>query len=303
MAALADRQGSGGAAVAAIRPPPPPRGYILMSGCKRPGHGSRGAAGKMAAVSAPYAKYPPPPPLRPPGGKGKRVGFKPPPPPAQTPSSLCPCPELVTAATITPATPRTAGCSHQDRTGSDLRRPAFQPGGSATRLPHRIGPAPHNGPPSPARSCRPANGTAGSRLPAKYRSLRIPPPLKPSATHPLCRSGGCPEQGPGATPPRTPSLLLAPKGQTPPDRLNFKNRFFFFTSGTGAKRALAVTLTWAPAGRCWAAVPGGGPTPAGRQRCTSMHIWRPYKCYQGFLHKPAQLKICIYIGNQMYVYL
>lgn len=42
----------------------------------------------MAAVSAPYAKYPPPPPLRPPGGKGKRVGFKPPPPPAQTPSSL-----------------------------------------------------------------------------------------------------------------------------------------------------------------------------------------------------------------------
>ncbi|XP_030357123.1 protein EARLY FLOWERING 5-like isoform X2 [Strigops habroptila] len=256
MAALADRQGSGGAAVAAIRPPPPPRGYILMSGCKRPGHGSRGAAGKMAAVSAPYAKYPPPPPLRPPGGKGKRVGFKPPPPPAQTPSSLCPCPELVTAATITPATPRTAGCSHQDRTGSDLRRPAFQPGGSATRLPHRIGPAPHNGPPSPARSCRPANGTAGSRLPAKYRSLRIPPPLKPSATHPLCRSGGCPEQG------------------------------------TGAKRALAVTLTWAPAGRCWAAVPGGGPTPAGRQRCTSMHIWRPYKCYQGFLHKPAQLKIC-----------
>ncbi|KAM9534298.1 uncharacterized protein ACIB01_013085 [Guaruba guarouba] len=88
MAALAGRQGSGEAAVAAIRPPPPPRRYILMSGCERLGYGGRGAAGKMAAVSAPYAKYPPPPPLRPPGGKGKRVGFKPPPPPAQTPSSL-----------------------------------------------------------------------------------------------------------------------------------------------------------------------------------------------------------------------
>lgn len=40
--------------------------------------------------AAPYAKYPPPPPLRPPGGKGKRVGFKPLPPPAQTPSSFLP---------------------------------------------------------------------------------------------------------------------------------------------------------------------------------------------------------------------
>lgn len=89
MAALAASQVPGGAAAAAIGRPSPPLRYTLMSGLpQRPGPGSRKAAGKMAAVSAPYAKYPPPPPLRPPGGKGKRVGFTPPPPPAQTPSSL-----------------------------------------------------------------------------------------------------------------------------------------------------------------------------------------------------------------------
>lgn len=78
---------------AGLLPPPlgplfPSPRYILVSGYERRGRDSREAAGKMAAASAPYAKYPPPPPLRPPGGKGKRVGFKPPPPPAQTPSSL-----------------------------------------------------------------------------------------------------------------------------------------------------------------------------------------------------------------------
>lgn len=190
-----------------------------MSGYKGPGHSSREAAGKMAAVSAPYAKYPPPPPLRPPGGKGKRVGFKPPPPPAQTPSSL--------SVSVSRARHRRdhRPCDPPDSRllspRPDRLRPQaahIQPSGSATdRLPHRIDPAPHNGPLSLSlsRSCRPPYSTAGSRLPAKYWSLKIPPPLKPSVTPPLCCSRGCPEQGPDATSPR-PLPLPGPKERNPP---------------------------------------------------------------------------------------
>lgn len=222
MAALAGGQVPGGAAAAAIRPPPPPLRCILMSGCERPGHGSGEAAGKMAAVSAPYAKYPPPPPLRPPGGKGKRVGFKPPPPPAQTPSSLsqCPCPELVIAATISPATPRTADGSHRDGTGPDLRWPAFQPGGSAAGLPHRIDRRLATLR-SLSGSRRPADGAAGSRLPAQHRS---PLPLNPALPLPFAARGGVPSGAP-MPPPRAPSLSPAPAKDTQPGRLDFKKRF------------------------------------------------------------------------------
>lgn len=107
-----------------LDPPSPP--VCALSISEGPGRGCGGAAGKMAAVPAPYAKYLPPPPLRPPGGKGKRVGFKPPPPPAQTPSSLCVARvSLQGGRTPSPAATqpaRTASCAHERQTGSEPRR-------------------------------------------------------------------------------------------------------------------------------------------------------------------------------------
>lgn len=89
----------------------------------------------MAAVSASYAKYPPPPPLRPPGGKGKRVGFKPPPPPAQTPSSVSLCLPLLSSPRPSPCTPGIAYFAHRDRTSYDLSRSTLQPATPAQDCP------------------------------------------------------------------------------------------------------------------------------------------------------------------------
>lgn len=171
MAALAGSQIPGGAAAAAaIRPPPL---GIPLSRAKGAAHVAGTAAGKMAAASAPYAKYPPPPPLRPPGGKGKRVGFTPPPPPAQTPSSLSVRDSR--SASPRPRSQRPPDGSHRDRTSSGLTRPTSQ---HSVSSPDRPGATAICPPPSGAagRAC----GTAGCRCAATDGALVPPPPQHPS---------------------------------------------------------------------------------------------------------------------------
>ncbi|XP_071668983.1 uncharacterized protein [Patagioenas fasciata] len=213
MAALAVSQVPGGAAAAAIRRPSPPLRYTLMSGLsQRPGPGSRKAAGKMAAVSAPYAKYPPPPPLRPPGGKGKRVGFTPPPPPAQTPSSLS-----VSASRARQRRSRRP-CDPLDsrRLSPDRLRP------QATRTPARrprTGPAPRSGAVSPGAQA----GRQRGRLPLTNNAGASEPLSPPPGVTLPAAARGVPSRAP-APPPRARSP--APATETQPGRVHFKKGTF-----------------------------------------------------------------------------
>ncbi|XP_068264452.1 interferon regulatory factor 2-binding protein 2-like [Nyctibius grandis] len=209
MAALAGGQVPGGAAAAAIRPPPSPLRYILVSGYERPGHGSRKAAGKMAAASAPYAKYPPPPPLRPPGGKGKRVGFKPPPPPAQTPSSL---PVSVSRARHR----RDRGpCDPPDSRLLSPRPDRLRPQAAHIPAPRRRNttPAPDRPSTSQWSSLSLSAGAVGQPTaqpaPACQQNtgdLKSPLPLNRALPLPFAARGGVPNRAP-MPPPRAPSLF------------------------------------------------------------------------------------------------
>ncbi|XP_071296239.1 uncharacterized protein [Agelaius tricolor] len=145
----------------------------------------------MAAVSAPYAKYPPPPPLRPPGGKGKRVGFKPPPPPAQTPSSVSLCVPRSSSPRPSPYTPWTADFAHRDRTSSDLSRPTLQPAAPARDCPA-------DRPSTPQWSFPLSPGAVDQARPRPVLAYQTntgavqSPSPKPTVTPPL-PSRGCPE--------------------------------------------------------------------------------------------------------------
>ncbi|XP_068013806.1 uncharacterized protein [Melanerpes formicivorus] len=205
MAVLAGGQVPGGAPAAAIRSLPPPLRYIFVSGYERSGHGSREAAGKMAAVSAPYAKYPPPPPLRPPGGKGKRVGFKPPPPPAQTPSSL--------SVSVSRARHRRdhRPCDPPDSGLLSPRPDRLRPQGAhipAQRL-RKGTPAPDR--PNSLRRRSLSPGAAGQptarpslSYPQNTGVLHPPLPLNRALPLPFAARGGVPNRAP-MPPPRAPS--------------------------------------------------------------------------------------------------
>lgn len=141
--------------------------------------------------------------------------------------SLCPCPELVIAATIAPATPRTADCSHRDRTGSDLRRPTSSPA-APQRIDSRTGSTQHL---TMVLSLSLSPGAVGHptvRPALAYQqntgALKSPLPLNRALPLPFAARGGVPNRAP-MPPPRAPSLFLAPKKETHPGRLNFKKRF------------------------------------------------------------------------------
>ena len=167
----------------------------------------------MAAASAPYAKYPPPPPLRPPGGKGKRVGFTPPPPPAQTPSSL-------SVRVSRPAFPRPRSQQPPDGGWLSPRPDQLRP--HEAHIPeqrlrtvtlHRIIPAPRRSALSLVAAGR-ACGTAGCRCAATDGALVPPPPQNRALPLPSAARGGVPERD-SDTPSLVPAAMKKPRRPSP----------------------------------------------------------------------------------------
>lgn len=250
MAALAGSQIPGGAAAAAaIRPPPL---GIPLSRAKGAAHVAGTAAGKMAAASAPYAKYPPPPPLRPPGGKGKRVGFTPPPPPAQTPSSLSVRDSR--SASPRPRSQRPPDGSHRDRTSSGLTRPTSQ---HSVSSPDRPGATAICPPPSGAagRAC----GTAGCRCAATDGALVPPPPQHPSLP-PLAEMF---PDGIPVLPPSAPPRRRGPDGRLHLRKKKTKTKHDFYLRNW-RQACPGGAPEPGPGGPALLAVPRGGPNPATR---------------------------------------